>query len=70
MAKGFREIHDRNLVPGVLSMKSDTKGTNLDHLGITEEDVKEFGKSFLKNVDNLAEIDDAEDSDSKRMVNK
>ena len=31
---------------------------NLEELGLSEEDVEEFGKLFLKNVDELAEIDE------------
>ena len=31
---------------------------NLEDLGLTEEDVEEFGKAFLKNIDELAEIDE------------
>ena len=34
------------------------KPVDIETLGLTEEDVEEFGKVFLKNVDELAEIDE------------
>ena len=45
--------------PIIVSTKQ-REPVNIEDLGLTEKDVEDFGRMFLKNVNELAEIDDSE----------